>query len=62
MKSFPDAASVDLLASTGFRSVIVHVDRLPGTPWEQLPARSIEGLPLERQLGNGFVVYTLRDR
>jgi hypothetical protein len=59
MRSFPDSRTVELLSSAGFRSVVVHLDLVPGTPWEGVADRSIEGLGLEREAADGLIVYRL---
>jgi len=59
MRSFPDLRTVELLRSAGFRSVVVHLDLVPGTPWEAAADRSIEGLGLELETADGLMVYKL---
>ncbi|MEX2552911.1 MAG: hypothetical protein WD627_07940, partial [Actinomycetota bacterium] len=59
MRSFPDSRTVELLSSAGFRSVVVHLDLVPGTPWEGVADRSIEGLGLEREAADGLIIYKL---
>ena len=45
---FPDAASVARLRRLGVRSVVLHRDRLRGTPWAAWPSRPVDGLGLTR--------------
>lgn len=59
MTSFPDAASVSLLSEMGVRSVVLHLDRVAGTPWQDAAARSIDGLPLTRRDEGSIVIYEL---
>jgi hypothetical protein len=59
MRSFPDAETVEQLRSMGFRSVIIHLDRVAGTPWEPIAGLSIEGLGLEREEADGVIVFKL---
>jgi hypothetical protein len=58
-KSFPDAASVAYLRGLGIRSVVLHLDRAPGTAWQDVPARSIAGLGITREDEGNLVVYVL---
>jgi hypothetical protein len=58
-KSFPDAGSVAYLRSVGIRSVVLHLDRAPGTAWQDVPARSIAGLGITREEEGNLVVYLL---
>jgi len=56
---FPDAASVDVLRALGFRTVVLHRSRLPGTPWDGAADRSTNGLDLTRTDDGDVVVYGL---
>jgi hypothetical protein len=56
---FPDAASVALLRSLGFRTVVVHRDRLAGTPWQGAADRPVDGLGITRTDDGDVVVYDL---
>jgi hypothetical protein len=61
MAGFPDAATVERLREYGVRSVILHTDRVAGTPQALAASASIEGLPLtRRELTGGLIVYELR--
>ena len=57
--NFPDQGSVEYLRSHGIASIIFHPDLAVGTPWEQVPARSVEGLPVTRSDEDGVIVYRL---
>ena len=56
---FPDAASVDYLRARGFRTVVAHRDRLPGTPWDGVADRPVDGLGITRTDYGDVVVYDL---
>ncbi len=59
LTSFPDAASVSYLRARGYRSVLLHTDRAPGTPWADAAKRSVDGLGVGvRRIGN-VIVYDL---
>jgi hypothetical protein len=61
MAGFPDAPTVERLREFGVRTVVLHTDRVAGTPQALAAAASIEGLPLSRrELPGGLVVYELR--
>ncbi|MEV0609153.1 hypothetical protein AB0I61_22540 [Polymorphospora rubra] len=57
--SFPDAASIDYLAELGVRTVVVLPDYLPGTGWQDMLDRPIDGLPVTREQVGGAVVFRL---
>jgi hypothetical protein len=57
--TFPDAASVASLRELGLRAVVLHLDRAPGTPWADTASRSIDGLPLTREVVGQLVIYRL---
>ncbi len=57
--TFPDAASVASLRELGLRAVVLHLDRAPGTAWADTANRSIDGLPLTREVIGQLVVYRL---
>lgn len=56
---FPDADSVALLKDVGIEVVVFHPGFAVGTPYEGVGTRPIEGLGIEREIGEGFVVYRL---
>jgi hypothetical protein len=59
LTGFPDAVSVRYLQARGYRSVLLHTDRAPGTPWAEAANRPIDGLGISmRRIGN-VVVYDL---
>jgi hypothetical protein len=61
MAGFPDAPTVERLREFGVRTVVLHTDRVAGTPQALAAAASIEGLPLSRrELPGGLVAYELR--
>ena len=57
---FPDRASVGALRRLGLRTVVLHADRLAGTPWEDWRARPVAGLRITRTVRGRLVVYDLR--
>jgi hypothetical protein len=58
--TFPDAASLARLRNLGVRTVVVRPDQVASTPWKDVLARPITGLPVERRTVGDVVVYTLR--
>jgi hypothetical protein len=58
-QGFPDEASVAALRNYGIRTVVAHPSMLPGTPYQDLPNRPIEGLGIEVQNVEGLLVYDL---
>jgi hypothetical protein len=57
--AFPDAESLARLRSLGVRTVLVHPELVPGTPWQEAGHRPIEGLPLRRRMEQDVVLYDL---
>ncbi|HXG76424.1 MAG TPA: hypothetical protein VNJ53_07640 [Gaiellaceae bacterium] len=57
---FPDARSVAALRQLGVRTVLFHPDRAAGSSWPDVAARPVAGLPLERAVVDGVVVFRLR--
>jgi hypothetical protein len=56
---FPDAASVQFLRSRGYRTVLLHTDRVNGTTWINTAQKPIDGLGITvRQIGS-VLVYDL---
>jgi hypothetical protein len=61
MDTFPDPPSVALLLELGVRSVVLHTDRVAGTPQANAAAAPIGNLPLiKRRLSGGLIVYLVR--
>ncbi|MGZ5333029.1 MAG: hypothetical protein ACXWD7_03895 [Solirubrobacterales bacterium] len=61
MQPFPDPYTVRVLRRLGVRSVILHTDRVAGTPWAGAAAKPVAGLPLRRrQRPGGLVIYEIR--
>ncbi len=60
MEPFPDPRTVALLSRLGVRSVVLHTNRVHGTPWRGAARRPIAGLPLTRTRQGNLVVYELR--
>jgi hypothetical protein len=56
---FPDPASVARLRMLGVRTVVLHRDRLAGTPWAGWRARPWRALGLSRELREGVVLYRI---
>jgi hypothetical protein len=56
---FPNPTSITLLRNEGFRIVVMHRDRLPGTPWEGAADRPIDGLGISRRDEGSVVVFDL---
>jgi hypothetical protein len=58
MDSFPDRRSVATLRREGIASVLLHTDRIIGSPQGLAPGRPLTGLGLERsRLGGGVIAY-----
>lgn len=57
--AFPDAASVASLRELGIQAVVLHLDRVPGTPWADAAARSFDGLGITREDVGQVVIYRL---
>jgi hypothetical protein len=61
MDGFPDAATVSRLREFGVGSVVLHRDRVAGTPHAAAARRRIAGLGISRTpLGAELLVYELR--
>jgi hypothetical protein len=56
---FPNPESVQFFRRIGIRSVVLHRDLARGTPWQNVPRRSIAGLGITRRDEGGLVVYRL---
>jgi hypothetical protein len=57
--SFPDAGSVAYLRELGVRSVILHRDLAPGTPWQNTADRPTNGLGITSERVGELVIYRL---
>ncbi|MFY1672472.1 hypothetical protein ACN27G_21300 [Plantactinospora sp. WMMB334] len=57
--SFPDRPSVDHLRRLGVRTVVVLPEYLPGTPWQEVLNRPVDGLGIAREEVGGSVVFRL---
>ncbi|HST40912.1 MAG TPA: hypothetical protein VLK58_15455 [Conexibacter sp.] len=54
---FPDASSVARLRALRVRTVVLHTDRLAGTPWAGWAQRPWRALGLSRELRDGLVLF-----
>ncbi len=54
---FPDASSVARLRALGVRTVVLHRDRLAGTPWAAWARRPWRTLGISRELRDGVVLF-----
>ena len=59
MEPFPDRRTVALLSRLGVRSVVLHTNRVHGTPWRGAARRPVAGLPLTRTRQGNLVVFEL---
>lgn len=59
MTGFPDQASVSALRLAGYRTVVVHLDLVPGTPWQDVAQRPIDGLGITRRTEGQLLVFDL---
>ncbi|MGE5830562.1 MAG: hypothetical protein ACM30G_19670 [Micromonosporaceae bacterium] len=57
--SFPDPASVGYLRAHGIRTVLVVRQWLPGTPWQEVLRRPVDGLGITREDLPDAVVFHL---
>ena len=61
MDSFPDAETVARLRDLGVRSVVLHLDRVGGTPQVEAARKPTAGLGVTaRRVGESLLVYELR--
>ncbi|WP_438862207.1 hypothetical protein [Paractinoplanes aksuensis] len=58
-KTFPDAPSIAALRADGIKSVLVLPEWLPGSPWEGMANRPIDGLGITREDIDGRILYRL---
>jgi hypothetical protein len=59
MRNFPDAATVAELRRVGVASVIVHLERTPGTPQAGIAERPVSGLGLAVRRDGPLLIYEL---
>ena len=59
VRDFPDAASIARLRDIGVRHVVLHVDRIGGTPWQGAAEKSVTGLGITRETRGRLVVFRL---
>jgi hypothetical protein len=59
---FPDRPSAALLAREGVRSVVLHTNRVQGTPWQGAAHKPIARLPVARRRLGELVVYEIRSK
>ncbi|BCB77625.1 hypothetical protein GCM10022251_63420 [Phytohabitans flavus] len=57
--TFPDQTSIAYLRGIGVKDVLVLPEHLPGTPWDGLTSRPIDGLGITREDIDGAVLYRL---
>jgi hypothetical protein len=62
VRGFPDPRSVSLLSKVGVPSVVLHTNRVQGTPWQGAARQPIARLPLTRRRLGDLVVYEIRSR
>jgi hypothetical protein len=58
-QDFPDRRGVELLSRIGVRSVVLHTNRVKGTPWQDAARKPVAGLPLTRSRRGELVIYEL---
>lgn len=54
---FPDPGSVRMLREAGFKTLVLHRDLAPGTPWADADERVIDGLGITRVFAKGVTIY-----
>jgi hypothetical protein len=59
MRDFPDPATVAELRRVGVDSVIVHLDRIQGTPQAGIASRAVSGLGLAVRRDGPLLIYEL---
>ncbi len=60
MEPFPDRRTVALLSRLGVDSVILHTNRVDGTPWEGAARRPVGALGVIRRNLGELIVYEMR--
>jgi hypothetical protein len=56
---FPSATSVGYLRALGVRTVVLHIDLAPGTPWQDAAATDTSGLGIRVRRVGRLVIYDL---
>lgn len=59
VETFPDQRSIDYLRQKGVETVVVVTENLPGTVYQAVPDRSIDGLGISREDHEGTIIYRL---
>jgi hypothetical protein len=59
-RDFPDRRGAALLSRIGVRSVVLHTNRVKGTPWQGAARKPVAGLPLTQSRRGELVIYELR--
>lgn len=60
VEAFPDRRTVARLSRLGVRSVVLHTNRVHGTPWRGAARRPIAALPVTRTRRGELAIYELR--
>ena len=60
VEPFPDRPTVAFLSRLGVKGVILHANRVNGTPWEAAARRPVTGLGVTRRDRGDLVVYEIR--
>jgi hypothetical protein len=60
VEPFPDRHTVALLSRLGVKSVVLHANRVKGTPWDAAERRPVDGLGVTRRDLGDLVVYEIR--
>ena len=60
VEPFPDRRTVAFLSRLGVNSVILHANRVNGTPWEGAAHRPVAGLGVTRRNRGDLIVYEIR--
>jgi hypothetical protein len=62
VEGFPNPRTVNLLSRLGVRSVVLHTDLAPDTPWHDAARRPIVHLPVARTRRGPLIIYHLGQR
>jgi hypothetical protein len=60
VEAFPDRRTVARLSRLGVRSVVLHTNRVHGTPWRGAARQPVAGLPVTRMRRGELAIYELR--